>query len=98
MEKSGTLSPVNSPVKKANRKPARERKAVREFMELLSRARNAVYNVHTRAAQCGSSTMTHSVASLLSEIIVLIHAVISTKGKGPEHPLFASYSLGKLGP
>lgn len=97
IEKSGGPSPIASPIKKTTRKPAKERKAVREFMELLSRARNAVYNVHTRAAQCGSSTMTHSVASLLSEIILLIHAVSSIKGKGPEHPLFASYSLGKLG-
>lgn len=97
MPKSGTLSPIASPVKKTARKPAKERKAVREFMDLLTRARDAVYNVHTRAAKCGSSTMTHSVASLLSEIIVLIHAVTSAKGKGPDHPLFASYSLGKIG-
>jgi hypothetical protein len=98
MPKSGTpLSPITSPIKKTARKLTKERKAVREFMELLARARDAVYNVHTQAARCGSSTMTHSVASLLSEIIVLIQAVTSAKGKGPEHPLFASYSLGKHG-
>ncbi|KAH0612981.1 uncharacterized protein H6S33_009361 [Morchella sextelata] len=89
LHKSENLDPTT----KSTRKPAKERKAVTEFMELLEKARDAVYNVHTRAIKCGSSTMTHSVASLLSEIIVLIHAVSSVKGKGPEHPFFASYSL-----
>lgn len=93
LHKSENLDPTT----KSTRKPAKERKAVTEFMELLEKARDAVYNVHTRAIKCGSSTMTHSVASLLSEIIVLIHAVSSVKGKGPEHPFFASYSLGKFG-
>ncbi|KAG0639234.1 peptidase family C50-domain-containing protein [Tuber brumale] len=84
----------SSPVKKSTRKGvAAAAKQTKKFVEILTRARDAVANVHTRAVKTGSSTITHSVASLLSQIIVLLSAVTNSKGKGPEHPLFASYSL-----
>ncbi|CUS09257.1 unnamed protein product [Tuber aestivum] len=84
----------SSPVKKSTRKgAAAAAKQTKKFVEILTRARDAVANVHTRAVKMGSSTITHSVASSLSQIIVLLSAVTNSKGKGPEHPLFASYSL-----
>lgn len=87
----------SSPVKKSTKKgAAAAAKQTKKFVEILTRARDAVANVHTRAVKMGSSTITHSVASLLSQIIVLLSAVTNSKGKGPEHPLFASYSLGKI--
>lgn len=89
----------SSPVKKSTKKgAAAAAKQTKKFVEILTRARDAVANVHTRAVKMGSSTITHSVASLLSQIIVLLSAVTNSKGKGPEHPLFASYSLGKIPP
>ncbi|KAG0138703.1 peptidase family C50-domain-containing protein [Tuber indicum] len=84
----------SSPVKKSTKRGvAAAAKQTKKFVEILTRARDAVANVHTRAVKMGSSTITHSVASLLSQIIVLLSAVTNSKGKGPEHPLFASYSL-----
>lgn len=89
----------SSPVKKSTKKgAAAAAKQTKKFVEILTRARDAVANVHTRAVKIGSSTITHSVASLLSQIIVLLSAVTNSKGKGPEHPLFASYSLGRILP
>ncbi|PWW75361.1 hypothetical protein C7212DRAFT_358438 [Tuber magnatum] len=84
----------SSPVKKsAKRSAVATAKQTKKFVEILTKARDAVANVHTRAVKMGSSMITHSVASLLSQIIILLSAVTNSKGKGPEHPLFASYSL-----
>lgn len=85
-----------SPIKRSTHKSAiATAKQTKKFVEILTKARDAVFNVHTRAVTMGSSTITHSVASMLSQIIVLLSAVTSSKGKGPENPMFASYSLGE---
>lgn len=82
-----------SPVKptKGGRKQAV--KKTKAFIEVLEQARDCLLGVHGKAMRSGSSTTVPKVASLLTSTIVLLSAMTDLKGRGPEHPLFASYSL-----
>lgn len=84
-------SNIASPVKKSTRKAIV--KKAKAFIEVLEQARDCLLKVHTEAMKSGSSTTIPRVASLLTSIIVLLSAMTDLKGRGPEHPLFASYSL-----
>ncbi|KAL7269465.1 separin protein [Rhizina undulata] len=86
-------SPTNSPKKLTRKTIVTVPKQARQFVDFLSKARDCIHNVHIRAVRTGSTTMAHGVASLLSGVIVLLSAVSNIKGKGAEHPLYASYSL-----
>jgi separase len=83
-----TLTPVKKP---ASRRVASKTK---HFIEVLEQARDCIFKVHSKAMKSGSSTTIPRVASLLTSIIVLLSALTSVKGPGPQHPLYASYSLG----
>ncbi|KAI5810824.1 peptidase family C50-domain-containing protein, partial [Pyronema omphalodes] len=82
-----------SPVKptKGGRKQAV--KKTMAFIEVLEQARDCLLRVHGKAMRSGSSTTVPKVASLLTSTIILLSAMTDLKGRGPEHPLFASYSL-----
>ncbi|KAF8247424.1 hypothetical protein K440DRAFT_584672 [Wilcoxina mikolae CBS 423.85] len=84
-------SSMASPVKKSIRKVTV--KKTKAFIEVLEQARDCLLKVHSKAMRSGSSTTIPRVASLLTSIIVLLSAMTDLKGRGPEHPLFASYSL-----
>ncbi|KAI5795625.1 peptidase family C50-domain-containing protein [Geopyxis carbonaria] len=80
-----------APAKKPTRKVTV--KKAKAFIEVLQKARDCAYAVHKRAVTIGSSSTVHRAASLLAGIIVLLSAMTNSKGHGPEHPLYASYSL-----
>jgi separase len=82
-----------SPAKRSTRKVTV--KKTDAFIKALETARDCLFSVHSKAMKAGSSTTVHRVASLLARIIVFLSAMTNMKGPGPEHPLFASYSLGK---
>ena len=67
--------------------------ATSKFVDILTKARDTVADIHYHAAKVGSTSIVHSVSMLLSGVIVLLSAVTSGKEKGMGHPLFASYSL-----
>lgn len=88
----GNVSPVKKTVRKVGVKKTKD------FIAVLEQARDCLFKVHAKAMKSGSSTTIPKVASLLTSIIVLLSAMSSTavasmSGRGPEHPLFASYSL-----
>ncbi|RPB27727.1 hypothetical protein L211DRAFT_834580 [Terfezia boudieri ATCC MYA-4762] len=78
---------------KAMKEPDMEEAKAFHFVEVLTKARHSVADIHFHAAKVGSTAMVHSVSTLLSGIIVLLSAVTSSKGKGSCNPLLASYSL-----
>jgi len=80
--------PIKKPARRTAAKPSRD------FIMVLERARDCIFRVHSKAMKAGSSTTIPRVASLLTSIIVLLSALTNSKGPGPEHPLYASYSLG----
>lgn len=89
--------PVKDPKKwrrgRATKEPDVEKAKTFQFVEVLTKARDGVADIHFHAAKVGSTAMVHSVSMLLSGIIVLLSAVTPSKGKGPYNPLLASYSL-----
>lgn len=78
---------------KAMKEPEVEKTASFRFVEILTKARDSVADIHYHAAKVGSTTMVHSVSMLLGGIIVLLSAISPGSGKGTCHPLLASYSL-----
>jgi len=78
---------------KATKEPDVEKTKAFQFLEVLTKARDSVSDIHFHAAKVGSTAMFHSVSTLLSGIIVLLSAVTSGREKGPCNPLLASYSL-----
>lgn len=82
-----------SPVKKAPRKATASAKQAKAFIEVLQQARDRIFKIHERAVKMGSASASNSVTSSLARIVVLLSAMTSARGRGPEHPLFASYTL-----
>jgi len=78
---------------KATKEPDIEKTKTFHFVEVLTRARDSVADIHFHVAKVGSSAMVHSVSMLLSGIIVLLSAMTPGKGNRPCNPLLASYSL-----
>lgn len=65
-------------------------KVAKNLVDELTRARDQLLQVHLKAARIGSIPILNSISSLLSTITVYLSAVTQ------EHPLFASYPLGKF--